>query len=192
MDERQIVQYSLGDSLEPSSKLWWEDTPIENRCINFMTFRKGACFTTLICEDLARIDPCHHVVRAIGPNIVFALLMDGAQIKGRWPERYAMGLSDDPGSSIFTFTSLGLVKRSNFKHNSSKNSVGLWRDQNQGTQELIIPEGCQGLLLTTNLYKNNTNTLDGRCYTDEKRNQTWTLTGATPLKVDHEEIKVGW
>jgi len=35
----------------------------------------------LVCEDLARPDPVANIVRAVGPNLVIALLMDGPQTK---------------------------------------------------------------------------------------------------------------
>lgn len=189
IDGNQIKQYNIGDSLSPS-QLWWENTPIEDRSINFMSFRPEACFTTLICEDLARIDPCHHVVRAVGPNIVFALLMDGAQLKGRWSERYAMGLSDDPGSSVLTLTSLGLVKRSNYYWNSHITNIGLWRDPINGTTELSLPDNHQALLITTNRHTKGIKTLDGREGRGGKSDQVWAFTGCTPLQINLDELKL--
>jgi hypothetical protein len=66
----------------------------------------------LICEDLARQDPAAELVRAVGPNLLVALLMDGPQLANRWPARYAAVLAEDPGTSILTLTSLGMVERS--------------------------------------------------------------------------------
>jgi len=51
--------------------------------------------TVLICEDLARLDPVNDLVRAVGPNLVMSLLMDGPQLTTRWPARYATVLADD-------------------------------------------------------------------------------------------------
>ncbi len=99
LNASQIRQYSLGDALDPSRN-WWENIEIGRRELNFYVFRPGACFVTLICEDLARSDPCQDVVRAIGPNLVIALLMDGPQLESRWPARYATVLADDPGSGV--------------------------------------------------------------------------------------------
>ena len=188
LEKNQISQYSLGDALDPSMN-WWESTPIENRALNFMPFRKGACFTTLICEDLARLDPCHDIVRAIGPNIVFALLMDGAQVRGRWPERYAMGLSDDPGSSVFTLTSLGLVRRANYHHKSKVYNIGLWRDPLTGTKELDIPAGNQGLMMTLNLHRRKQVTMDGRS-SEDNTDQIWALSGVVPLRIEDSKLKI--
>lgn len=162
LDRKQIQQYGLSDALAPS-KSWWEDIDIDNREINVFSFKGGACFTTLICEDLARMDPCHEVLRSIGPNIVFALLMDGPQLRGRWPERYAMGLSDDPGSSVLTLTSLGLLNRANYFYGSDSRAVGLWRDPEEGTKEIILPKGAHAILMTLNVDKTEETSLDGRC-----------------------------
>ena len=54
---------------------------------------------TVICEDLARVEPAKEVLRSVAPNFTFAILMDGAQHEHRWASRYAMGLSDDPSMS---------------------------------------------------------------------------------------------
>ena len=66
----------------------------------------------LICEDLARQDPVTEVIRAVGPNLVFALLMDGPQLRNRWASRYASVLAEDPGCSVLSLTSLGMSRRS--------------------------------------------------------------------------------
>lgn len=66
----------------------------------------------LVCEDLARQDPAADLIRAVGPNLLIALLMDGPQLSGRWPARYASVLAEDPGTSVLTLTSLGMAERS--------------------------------------------------------------------------------
>ena len=51
-------------------------------------------WAVLICEDLARQEPAAELIRAVGSNLVIALLMDGPQLNNRWPARYAaVGLS---------------------------------------------------------------------------------------------------
>ena len=75
------------------------------------TFRRKSIFSALICEDLARSEPCHSAVRSVGPNLVFVLLMDGPQIASRWSARYATSLADDPGSAVLTLTSRGPSSR---------------------------------------------------------------------------------
>lgn len=62
---------------------YWEKCTIPNRKIQTYLFRDKSVLTTLICEDLARAEPVHKYVRALGPNIVFVLLMDGCQLPFR-------------------------------------------------------------------------------------------------------------
>lgn len=107
LDKRQIVQYGLGSSLNVECK-WWEHISISERELYFVALDDWLTVCALICEDLARQDPVAEVVRAVGPNLVIALLMDGPQLNSRWPARYATVLADDPGSSVLTLTSVGM------------------------------------------------------------------------------------
>ncbi|MEP5761710.1 MAG: hypothetical protein ABJ327_20845 [Litoreibacter sp.] len=162
LDKGQIATYGLASSLRPSIK-WWEEHSIEQRELNFFQFRKDAVFASLICEDLARNDPCHEILRSIAPNLVFSLLMDGPQLATRWPARYASTLADDPGCTVLTFTSYGLIGRSN--ENSgfpASHSVGLLRDSNGDTKEIALPPGKNGVLLTLGSEAATDYTIDGR------------------------------
>lgn len=181
LDRSQITQYSLGDALDPQRD-WWENARIDNRDMMFYVFREGGCFTTLVCEDLARADPGQQVIRAIGPNLVLALLMDGPQLPGRWPGRYAMGLADDPGSSVLSLTSLGLVARSNWHYKGASRSVGLWRDGWGGTRELDLPPGKHALVLSLTRRTTTDYTLDGR--SDSGTADEWILSGCLPVHSD--------
>ncbi|OWK24506.1 hypothetical protein AJ87_21415 [Rhizobium yanglingense] len=69
----QIDDYDL-DAILPSVKdgnSWWEKHTIAQREIHFFHFRRTSVLTSMICEDLARSDPCHDILRAIGPNLLF-------------------------------------------------------------------------------------------------------------------------
>ena len=180
LDTNQIRTYSLADSLAVYDD-WWENIDIGERKLNFIVFRQGACFATLICEDLARADPCQSVVRSLGPNLVIALLMDGPQINGRWPERYAMSLSDDPGCSVLSVTSLGLIERSNHFYGSNYREVGLWRDTEHGTSSICLPNGYHGVILNLSRKTIEERTLDGRG--DRSTASLWTLNGKIPIKL---------
>jgi hypothetical protein len=68
-------------------------------------------WSVLICADLARQDPAADLIRAVGPNLLIALLMDGPQLSHRWPARYAAVPAEDPGTSVQTLTSLGMAER---------------------------------------------------------------------------------
>jgi hypothetical protein len=98
-----VRRYHLGGRLDPHID-WWEHIDIFPQKCNFGVFRHEACLAALICEDLARIDPVQAAIRAIGPNLVVALLMDGPQAENRWSGRYATVLADDPGCAVLTLT----------------------------------------------------------------------------------------
>ena len=160
LDAKQIADYSLEGRLQ-KDVAWWENIQVHGRELNYFVFRKGSCLATLICEDLARTDPCQSSIRAVGPNLLIALLMDGPQLMQRWPSRYAMGLADDPGTSVLSVTSLGLIERSNKHYPDPKLTVGLWRDLNK-TTELNLEPGEHGLVLKLKSRCVTEETLDGR------------------------------
>jgi hypothetical protein len=178
LDKGQITQYSLGDALNPELD-WWEHANIRSREMHFFLIRQGACFTTLICEDLARADPGQQVIRSIGPNLVIALLMDGPQLASRWPGRYAMGLADDPGSSTLSVTSLGLINRSNNLHKTNSRTIALWRDPGGETRELDLPNNAKALLLTLTKRSTTEYTIDGR--SDLHQAYQFILSGCNPV-----------
>lgn len=150
LDSNQLTQYGLGSTLS-LGRVWWEGVDLPSRKLNLFLFRRGAIFAPLICEDLARLEPVHELIRSVGPSLVVALLLDGAQISGRWPARYATSLADDPGSSVLTLTSWGLVARSSMRVPSGKTasrSVGLWRDSQRDTVPIDLPEGSAAVVLS--------------------------------------------
>jgi hypothetical protein len=178
LDRQQIATYGLGSSLSPS-KDWWENHDIRRRELNFFQFRQDAVFASLICEDLARNDPCHDIIRSVAPNLVFALLMDGPQLNNRWPARYAGSLADDPGCTVLTATSFGLVDRSNDHWPQSKSlSVGLLRDSQGGTTEIILPNGKDAVLVTLGSEETIDRTLDGRKTTNASK---WYYVSQRPI-----------
>ncbi len=151
MDRSQIENYALGATLNPKIKNWWEDTPLGRRELHFQRFRKASVLSVLICEELARSDPCHEILRAVAPNLIFALLLDGPQIKSRWPAQYAANLADDPGSAVLTFTSFGLIDRCNKQgHFPENRSIALWKDDSGKLVEIEMPkgDGMKGVLLS--------------------------------------------
>lgn len=180
LDRSQIETYDLTETLDPDL-LWWEGIALQRRMVHSHVFRNSSCFTTFICEDLARSDPAHETVRALGPNIVFSLLMDNVQIKTRWSARYATGLSEDPGSSVLTFTSRGLIARAANRDKASEIkrsaqdrasgqsyarqgnwSVALWKQDGREPIELHCPPGDHAILLELAPRAADENTYDGR------------------------------
>ena len=151
MDRSQVETYALSSALNPKIKNWWEDTPLTQRQIQFQRFREKSVFAVLICEELARSEPCHDILRSVAPNLIFALLLDGPQIRQRWPAQYAANLADDPGSAVLTFTSYGLIDRSNKQGRYPRNdSVALWKDDTGHVVEINMPQGdaMRGVLLS--------------------------------------------
>jgi len=163
LDRDQILQYQLGGMLSTHQKLW-EATDIEHRRLEVFSLDRWLTCTMLICEDLARQDPVAEYVRAIGPNLVIALLMDGPQIGQRWPARYASVLADDPGCSVLTLTSLGMSTRSRPIDGAPDRSrvIGLWRDTQYGDQELELNGDENAGVLTLARQNSVEYSLDGR------------------------------
>jgi hypothetical protein len=162
LDRGQIRRYHLGHEFLEDHRQWWEEISIQNRSIHFALFRPGATICTLICEDLARMDPIQPILRSVGPNLVVALLMDGPQLERRWPGKYATVLADDPGSAVLTLTSLGMVRRSAMPGDIHRQHIALWKSPGGDAQELILPEGAHALALTVNSESVRNWTLDGR------------------------------
>ncbi|ODR92895.1 hypothetical protein [Sinorhizobium alkalisoli] len=181
LDEGQIKMYDLEESLPGSTSVWWEKISVARRLVHTHVFRNNSCFTTFICEDLARSDPAHETVRALGPSIVFCLLMDGPQLTTRWGARYALGLVEDPGSAVLTFTSRGLMQRTRNKalreadgevpdarsrgkaYPRAENwSVGLWRDVDSGPVELHCPPPDHAVMLKLKAAEKADHSYDGR------------------------------
>ncbi|MYM29027.1 hypothetical protein GTP58_11920 [Duganella sp. CY15W] len=189
IDEAQARRYALNfpdNSVlaeEHRSKQWWESIDVSKRTLPFFAIRKDISISVLICEDLARADPAMSVIRAVGPNLVFALLMDGPQLAARWPGRYATVLADDPGSSVLTLSCIGMVDRSNWLESRPIRSIGLWKDAGGRPQELNLPHSCQGMLLTLKSKNITQNTLDNR--SDLNRTKKLALVSTVPLKVAH-------
>jgi hypothetical protein len=161
LDTSQIRQYGLGSRLSVD-KNWWEHISLTDRRLLFVSL-PALVMSVLICEDLARPDPVGDLVRAVGPNLVIALLMDGPQLKGRWPERYAMALADDPGSSVLSLTSLGMSELSRPSQGASRSRVvALWKDRGGTSTEIELPAGCGGIVVSLSFQWEEEWTADGR------------------------------
>lgn len=189
LTEAQIRRYGLSHKLisEPSDGddfSLWEDIQIGRRVIDFVEPRSGTSMTTLICEDLARIDPCQEVIRSVGPNLVIALLMDGPQMLTRWPRHYAGVLADDPGSSVLTLTSLGLIERALPTDRTRSRAVAFWKDPTFET-ELHLPSTAHALAVSLRASRIEETTIDGR--SDGGRSFAWRLAQATTVRASRAE-----
>jgi hypothetical protein len=162
LNESQVVQYNLGGVLSPSRD-WWEYADFTDRTLSFISMNADLVLSVLVCEDLARPDPVADIVRAIGPNLVIALLMDGPQTKERWAARYATVLADDPGCSVLSFTSLGMARLSRPKSGPSRSPVvALWKDYLSGPTEIELDPGHDAVALSLSIKFEEEYTADGR------------------------------
>jgi hypothetical protein len=185
LDQQQLSQYGLGSRLDPG-KLWWEHICLDDRKIAFVALLPWLAVTCLICEDLARPEPVGDLVRAVGPNLVIAILMDGPQLSGRWPGRYAMSLADDPGSSVLSVTSLGMSELSrpqDLPPGPKRNRVvALWKDAKSSTPvEIELPQDADAIVLSISERYFEEWTADGR--SDRKATGYPALTGMHPVRV---------
>ncbi|HWB59740.1 MAG TPA: hypothetical protein VG733_09615 [Chthoniobacteraceae bacterium] len=184
MDGNQVRQYGLGGVLDPTID-WWENMHLSPRELRFVSCYPWLTFSNLICEDLARPDPVTTLLRAVGPNLVFALLMDGPQLASRWPARYATVLADDPGSSVLTVSSLGMVKLSRPPGKPESRIVALWKDARSGAPlEIELPHDHQAILLSLSHEMRNEVTADGR--NDGGAASYLSLSGIHPIKIGHK------
>lgn len=175
LERSQIGQYGLGGRLDAGCS-WWESTRIQPRTMNFFSLQPWLTMGVLICEDLARQDPAGDLMRSVGPNLVISLLMDGPQLASRWSARYATVLADDPGSSVLTLSSLGMVLLSKPFDKPASRVVGLWKDyKSPQAVQIELPPGKMGVVLSLTRRIEEEFSADGR--SDEGATAYLTLTG---------------
>lgn len=162
VDRSQVLNYSLGGTLS-AEKCWWESIKVEHRELGFFAMHPDLVMCPLICEDLARQEPVADLVRSVGPNLVVALLMDGPQIDSRWSSRYATVLAEDPGSSVLTLSSLGMVKLSKPPRGCKPTrTIGSWKEGGGEFMPLELGERDAGLLLNLQFKYEDEISADGR------------------------------
>lgn len=178
LDEQQIQQYNIGSVLS-GNRDWWESIKISRRQLSVLTPNNWLTLCPLICEDLARLEPVSEVIRGIGPTMLIALLLDGPQLKDRWPGRYASVMADDPGSSVLTVSALGFTKRSlppqNIQENTTSHKIALWKDPIHGWEEITIKDNADAVVLTVAAHWGSKISTDGRI--DDKSSATFVFQG---------------
>lgn len=180
LDREQLSAYGLLRRFSGKDSWWEKKSVTQNREVAFVPFRHDGWISCLVCEDLARIDPCQPSIRAVGPNLIFAVLMDGPQLKHRWPARYATVFSDDPGSSVLTLTSTGLlVRNQQFSKFDPSDVIGLWQDSINGTSEIVLKPGDQGVVLSIEFGHAEEFTIDGR--SDQRMSEVYSLIQQTSV-----------
>lgn len=185
LDRTQIVSYQLASGLPPSQGAWEHIELVPPRVLHFVTLH-ATTWSVLICEDLARQDPAGDLIRAVGPNLLIALLMDGPQLSSRWPARYAAVLAEDPGTSVLTLTSLGMAERSrpilSGQRASISRVIGLWRDAIQGETQIALDSDHNACVLSLEYDKRTEYCADGR----SDHGQT-----CYPVYAGHRSFKIG-
>jgi hypothetical protein len=180
LDRSQVIQYSIGGVLDPATE-WWEYAELTDRRLNFIAFSPDLVLAVLICEDLARPDPVANVVRAVGPNLVIALLMDGPQIKERWAARYATVLAEDPGCSVLSLTSIGMAEASRPSGTANRSrAIAIWKDKFGSATEIELPNGCDAVAISLSTRYEEEYTADGRG--DDSMAAYPVLAGVHPIK----------
>jgi len=177
LNASQIQTYGLGAQLNPKFA-WWEYTEVSKRELHVSQIAPGLAMTVLICEDLARPDPVGDAVRAIGPNLLIALLQDGPQLATRWGSRYATVLADDPGCSVLTITGLGLCELSRPPNRKPSRVVALWQQPEGEAREIELPAGYEALVLNLTVKSRNQWTIDGRSHSSGQVS----LSGVHPIR----------
>jgi hypothetical protein len=163
LTKSQILQYGLSTHLNPAAS-WWEHISIAERRLAFVAMRPWLVLSVLVCEDLARPDPAGDILRAVGPNLVIAILMDGPQITDRWSARYATVLADDPGCSVLCLTSAGMAELSKPRPGGASRSgaVALWKDPERGLIEIDLSPGSDAIVLNISVDYKEEWSIDGR------------------------------
>jgi hypothetical protein len=146
LDESQVDQYHLGGALHPHIR-WWEAMDVPRKEIQIVEVAE-LVLVAPICEDLAQNDDIAQLIRSVGPTAVVVGLLDGPQLASRWSARYASVLADDPGSSVLTLSSFGMVERSRPEGREASRVVALWKDPTTGVREIPLEPGAHGVLLT--------------------------------------------
>lgn len=184
LDQSQLTAYGLLGTLSPELS-WWENIALQSRQVDFTVIRRDSVLAAMICEDLARVDPCQQLIRAVGPNLVVALLMDAPQVASRWPARYATVLAEDPGCAVLTLTSRGLMtlqhRLGTHRSNGDDRVVAMWRDDGASRPiELKCPYDAQAVLLTIVEQPVKDVALDGR---QDRTAMAWRYVGSVPLRL---------
>ncbi|HEM6614370.1 TPA: hypothetical protein ACPZAA_001079 [Yersinia enterocolitica] len=161
LDRNQLRNYNLAASLNPGKK-WWENIAVGRRKLTTLETSDGVILCPLVCEDLARQEPVAQAVRAIGPNLVVCLLLDGPQIAQRWPGKYAAVLSDDPGCSVLSVTALGMTQRATGLGHTPSRDVALWSEPGKPSETLQVTTTSGALVLELELESVKMWSLDGR------------------------------
>jgi hypothetical protein len=158
---------------------------INCRSLQMIERDDGQTIAALVCEDLAQMDEVIDLLRAVGPTLVVALLLDGPQLESRWTARYASVLADDPGSAVLTLTSYGMVANAWREGLPPSSVIALWKDADRGMREISLDADAQGVLLGLHRRPAMRRAADGR--SPEHNASDLRLTDVTQLRAARHE-----
>jgi hypothetical protein len=181
----QIRMYEGLDAVLNPDMRWWEGIEIEERRLNFIRFANLMTCCVHICEDFTQHHPCGESVLSVAPELVIALLQDAAQLPSRWPGVYASKFADDPGTSVLTMTSSGMVELSySAAQGRISRSIALWRDG--GTRkEIEVRPGNAVVLQLQREAASPRFSADGRRSVDPFRRLAYSRTINVPMPKPH-------
>jgi hypothetical protein len=78
-------------------------------------------------------------------------LLDGPQLAGRWPCRYASILADEPGAAVLTLTSYGMVGRSRPPGKRPSRVVAHWNNRLDGLHEIELAPRAAAVLVSASV-----------------------------------------
>lgn len=160
LEERQIKGYDLPLKGKAATRRYRENMLVKRRELSTVKFRCGTTFNFLICEDLGRPEPVGSYLCATGPTMVFAHLLDAAQLGHRWPGKSAEWLRTEAGSTVVSITSSGMARL----HKSASPghiAIGLVTDE-KGQFQLLADEREIAVMATFTRSAVRQRTLDGR------------------------------
>jgi hypothetical protein len=194
LDRKQIRQYRL-EGRFPTARNWYEHIELGQRRLTFLAPNGWLALCPLICEDLAQLEPVSEVIRGVGPTLLVSLLADGPQLDNRWSARYASVLADDPGTSVLTLTSVGMVSQSHDVDareppgEITSHRVGLWKSTLDGWRAVDLSTRHNALLLTISAEWQQEYSADGRA--DHENAATFRFEGVRPLHIEPDKPRDG-
>src|SRR5262249_51527977 len=161
LDQAQRDQSPVGGAFPPRIG-GGEAIEVPRQSVEIIETGEGSTVVSLVCEDLAQIDDVADVLRAVGPMVLIIPLLDGPQLSSRWAARYASVLADDPGSTVLTLTSYGMVRRPRPHGQEASPIVALWKAPVRGVREIPLEPDAQGVLISASADRAIRRSSDGR------------------------------
>lgn len=145
---------SYGASIA-GNDLVWERHAMSERRVHFFSCDGYLLTSFLICEDITRTEPAQKFIVDVGPQLLFALLADSAQIPERWSGKAAATMADQNGVATLSCTSIAYLQP------GKSRSIALFTDHNGKTQS-FERQNSRALIVTLKTNTRTQTTIDGR------------------------------